>query len=209
MNTTTSSIARHQVTAIAPQDTPPVARMLARAFADDPVLAWSIPHPTRRQADSQRHFAAILDLYRPKGHVYADSRLRSAALWAPPEDPQVRTAQILRLLPRLAGLYRHRLPLVLAGLIRVQRRQPAEPFWYLAYLGTDPDHQGEGLASAVMAPVLDRCDRDQRPAYLEASKPDLIPLYERYGFEVTQEIRLPAGPPVWGMWRAPQQPARE
>ena len=209
MNTTTSPIARHQVTAIAPQDTPPVARMLARAFADDPVLAWSIPHPTRRQADSQRHFAAILDLYRPKGHVYADSRLRSAALWAPPEDPQVRTAQILRLLPRLAGLYRHRLPLVLAGLIRVQRRQPAEPFWYLAYLGTDPDHQGEGLASAVMAPVLDRCDRDQQPAYLEASKPDLIPLYERYGFEVTQEIRLPVGPPVWGMWRAPQQPAHE
>ena len=208
MAATIRPVPRHEVGVIARRDAPPVARMLARAFADDPVLAWSLPRSARRQACGQDHFAAILDLYRPKGHVYADSQLRSAALWAPPEAPQVSPAQLLRLLPRLAGLYRHRLPLVLAGLIRVQRRQPVEPFWYLAYLGTDPDHQGEGLASAVMAPVLTRCDRDQQPAYLEASKPELIPLYEHYGFEVTQEIRLPAGPPVWGMWRRPQQPTQ-
>jgi GNAT superfamily N-acetyltransferase len=206
MVTSTRTTCRHDVRSITFQDAPPVADVLARAFADDPVVAWSIPDPSWREARSPEHFSVILDLYLPKGHVYADARLRSAALWAPPEDRQVRASQIVRLLPRLARLYRHRLPLVLAGLVRVQRIQSDEPCWYLAYLGTDPDHQGEGLAGAVLAPVLDRCDRDRFPAYLEASKPALVPYYQRYGFEVIREIRLPLGPPVWVMRRAPQQP---
>ena len=32
-------------------------------------------------------------------------------------------------------------------------------------LGTDPDHQGRGLGSALMAPVLEHCDRDGVGAY--------------------------------------------
>jgi hypothetical protein len=142
MVTSTRTTCRHDVRSITFQDAPPVADVLARAFADDPVVAWSIPDPSWREARSPEHFSVILDLYLPKGHVYADARLRSAALWAPPEDRQVRASQIVRLLPRLARLYRHRLPLVLAGLVRVQRIQSDEPCWYLAYLGTDPDHQG-------------------------------------------------------------------
>jgi GNAT superfamily N-acetyltransferase len=172
------------------------------------VVAWSIPGPSRREAKGVDHVAAILELYLPKGHVYADVRRRSASLWAPPEDRQVRARHLVRLLPRLARLYRHRLPMVLAGLARAQRHQPAEPFWYLAYLGTDPGHQGEGLGAAVLTPMLDRCDRDQLPAYLEALKPSLVPFYQRYGFEVVQQIQLPAGPPVWALRRAPQPSVR-
>jgi hypothetical protein len=30
-----------------------------------------------------------------------------------------------------------------------------------------------------------------------------VPLYERHGFEVTKEHRLPGGPSMWLMWRPP------
>lgn len=202
---TTTTRRPHDVRVISRDDVPPVADLLARAFHDDPVVAWGIPDPARRAVCSARAFAAILELYVPKGHVYADARRLSATLWAPPDDGQVGPAAIARLLPQLARVYGARLPLVLAGLVRVQRHRPEQPHWYLAYLGTDPDHQGRGLAAAVLAPVLERCDRDQQPAYLEASKPELVPYYQRHGFEVVRQLRLPAGPRLWCMWRSPRE----
>jgi hypothetical protein len=55
-----------------------------------------------------------------------------------------------------------------------------------------------------MFPLLSRCDAEGVPAYLEASSPRNRALYERHGFEVTQEFRVGAdAPPIWGMWRDP------
>jgi hypothetical protein len=56
-----------------------------------------------------------------------------------------------------------------------------------------------------MQPVLEQCDTEGLPAYLESSKEKNIPLYERYGFKVTDELRLvKGGPPLWPMWREPR-----
>ena len=55
-----------------------------------------------------------------------------------------------------------------------------------------------------MAPVLERCDTDGVGAYLESSKESNIAFYSRHGFQVTEEIKLLAGPPMWKMWRDPR-----
>jgi GNAT superfamily N-acetyltransferase len=86
----------------------------------------------------------------------------------------------------------------------IEKRHPSEPHWHLGVLGTDPPAQGRGLGGAVMAPVLDTCDRDGLPAYLESSKDRNVPYYRRFGFEVTEELRYPGGPTVWAMWREPR-----
>ena len=41
---------------------------------------------------------------------------------------------------------------------------------------------------------LDRCDGEHAPAYLEASKAELVPYYQRFGFEQIGEIQIPDGP---------------
>jgi hypothetical protein len=57
-----------------------------------------------------------------------------------------------------------------------------------------------------MFPMLSRCDEQGLPAYLEASSPRNRALYERHGFEVTEELKLPrSGPPLWLMWREPRR----
>jgi ribosomal protein S18 acetylase RimI-like enzyme len=81
---------------------------------------------------------------------------------------------------------------------------PTEPHVYLFVLGARPTHQGQGLGSALLRHVLDRCDADGTPAYLEDTNTRNRDLYRRHGFAQTGEIRLPDGPPLYPMWRDPR-----
>jgi GNAT superfamily N-acetyltransferase len=93
----------------------------------------------------------------------------------------------------------------LFGVLELMAEQhPTESHWYLIFLGTRPGWQGRGLGSAVMRPVLETCDDWGLPAYLEATSEHNKRLYQRHGFEVVGEIRLPDGPSLWPMWREPR-----
>jgi GNAT superfamily N-acetyltransferase len=187
-------------------EVPVLARVLARAFMDDPVATWSCPPERLRPSMLERFQELRLRQLLAHEEVWTTDGLACAALWAPPGH--VRTSprediELMRCLlrPRLVW----RLPRVSKGLLEVQRHHPSHPpHWYLAVLGTDPSEQGKGLGSAVMAPVLERCDADGVAAYLESSKERNIDFYARHGFRVTAELRLPRGPSVWPMWRDPQ-----
>jgi GNAT superfamily N-acetyltransferase len=89
------------------------------------------------------------------------------------------------------------------GLGRVERRHPHDRHLYLAVLGVDPDRQGTGVGSALLAPALELCDRERLPAYLETGKERNIAFYGRHGFRVIERLTLPAGPPAWLMRREP------
>jgi predicted N-acetyltransferase YhbS len=70
-------------------------------------------------------------------------------------------------------------------------------------IGSDIAVRGHGFGQVLMRSRLDRVDAEHAPAYLESSKPENVPYYERFGFSITGEITLPGdGPTVWTMWRA-------
>jgi len=90
--------------------------------------------------------------------------------------------------------------------LQVESKHPKEPaHWYLGYLGTRCDSQGQGLGSAMLREVLEPADAAGVPAYLESSNERNLTLYRRHGFEVVEEIRaLGTGPTIWRMWRDPR-----
>jgi GNAT superfamily N-acetyltransferase len=66
-------------------------------------------------------------------------------------------------------------------------------------------HQGKGIGTQLMRPLLDRCDAEHMPAYLESTDIRNNPLYERLGYKVTEVLDVPhSGPRIWCMWREPQ-----
>jgi GNAT superfamily N-acetyltransferase len=88
----------------------------------------------------------------------------------------------------------------------MRSNRPTDPHFYLQGLGVDPPRQGEGLGSAVIGPVLRRCDANGNPAYLETAKDRNVGFYERHGFAVVGQARLPlAGPRMWFMRREPNR----
>jgi len=184
------------------EDFRPLAAMLARAFYDDPVTAWFYPNPERRLVHARRFFAIRLRQLADQELIFTTSDHTGAALWTLPGRWREDLRQSLMLLPMLPVLL-PRIARSTRAVREIERRHPVVAHFYLSVLGTDPDQQGGGIGSALLTPVLDRCDSDGVAAYLESSKESNIGFYVRHGFTVTERIDLPDGPPLWFMWRDP------
>jgi GNAT superfamily N-acetyltransferase len=185
---------------------PELAKMLSRAFFDDPVVSWIWQPEALRERAFERYQQIRLRQLLGDEEVWTTAGLDCAALWAPPKrwrkTPLEELAQV--------GAFAHprllvRVPHVAFAWFRLEQHHPPRPpHWYVAVLGTEPAAQGHGLGSAVLAPVLEQCDADGVGAYLESSKERNIDFYARHGFRVTDELRLLRGPRAWGMWRDPR-----
>jgi GNAT superfamily N-acetyltransferase len=194
----TASLAALRARKATAADLPDVTDTLALAFYDDPVVTWIIDDGPRRQQLLPGFFRAIAESYLAYNETYSVDEGASAAVWAPPgaEDD----VELPAVLGAVVEEYAERLFEIL-GLM--EEKHPVEPHYYLFLLGTRPERQRRGLGSSLMAPVLQTCDRDRVPAYLEATSECNKQLYLRHGFEVTDEIPLPSGPTMWAMWRLP------
>jgi GNAT superfamily N-acetyltransferase len=187
------------------RDVPALAKTLSRAFLDDPVSVWACPPQKLRPVTLEGVFATRLRQTLPHGEVWTVSGTLGAALWAPPALWKTTSRQDAALArPLLRPRLLPRLPMVVAGLLSIERKHPHEPHWYLSVLGTDPEAQGRGVGSALLRPVLEQCDADGVSAYLESSKERNLDFYARHGFRVTERLTLPRGPSIWAMWREPR-----
>jgi ribosomal protein S18 acetylase RimI-like enzyme len=194
----------HDIRAARLDDIDALASTLTRAFDDDPLTMWLFPDVNARRRKLPSFFRALLRASMPLGEVYTTGDTRSVAIWNPPGTFPMGWATDARLGFNTARLVGLRITACARGLMYFASHHPKERHWYLQMLGTDPACQGRGAASAIIAPVLERCDREHERIYLESSKEGNIPFYVRHGFEVTEEVRVPRGPMVWAMWRDPR-----
>jgi GNAT superfamily N-acetyltransferase len=192
---------------VTPSEVGDVARALASAFFDDPHFCWIVRDERKRLRRLERGFATFIEhVWLPHDESYAHAQLSGAALWMPPETWHLSLWTQLRLAPATISALGGDSPRLLKALTFIERKHPRHPrHWYLPIIGVVPGWQGRGFGAALMRPILERCDRDRTPAYLEASSPRNRALYERHGFEVMEECRYADdGPPLWRMWREPQ-----
>lgn len=188
----------------------PVATAVARGFHDNEVWSWVIPdHRRRMRVMDDIYRARLRHLYIPRGQAWTTPGTAGGALWIPPGEPK-RTfrdqlAETAAALPRI-GIGGARRGARIERLL--EAHQPREPHWYLEVLSIDPAHQRQGHGATLLEPVLTRCDTEEAPAFLETNRESNLPYYRRFGFELTERISLPDGPPLWLMWRDPRPRAQ-
>ncbi|MER5446016.1 GNAT family N-acetyltransferase [Streptomyces sp. NPDC002766] len=183
-----------------------VVRLLDEAFQDDPVSGWVFPGDEYRRTTHHRLMAAFTGIVLAEGRIDVTEDGSACALWlavpAGAHDPDDDGAQQLR-----AAVDPDNERVELIGRLTADIHPAGRAHEYLWMIGVQPGRQGEGLGTALIRHVLDRCDREDLPAYLEASSARSRALYERLGFEPARApLALPDGPTMWPMWREPRTP---
>lgn len=190
---------------VEPHEIEAVSRAAAEGFYDDPIMAWVFRDDDTRLRRLERAFEFFVgDIWFPHGHCYTQDRIAGAAFWLPPGTWHLGVLAQLRLMPGMIAGTRGAVVRLMRLLNVMEAKHPQEEHYYLPVIAVAPAWQGRGFGAALMRPVLERCDAEGLPAYLEATTPRNRALYERQGFELLDVIHAPgAGPPMWRMWREP------
>jgi ribosomal protein S18 acetylase RimI-like enzyme len=194
------------VRSVEKRDIPRLAEVLALSFNDDPAMRWATREDSKRLPALRDLYAYNIEVELEYGEEKTTEDLKACAIWLPPRAMNEPNSPLytLRMLPhyiRWCGLNKLSRWFTFGELC--QSKRPKTPHYYLDFIGVHPDKQGQGYASTLLRHTLTRLDAEKQPAYLESSNPRNNRLYQRYGFQITDEIQLPNGPKLWCMWRNP------
>jgi ribosomal protein S18 acetylase RimI-like enzyme len=187
---------------VTPSNADQAVGAIVLAFSADPIARWFYPDPHRYLLHLPSFIRAFAGkAFEHNSAYYVDGYL-GAALWLPPDVHPDKDA--------LLALLQHSIPdekqqEIFAFIEQMDRSHPAKPHWYLPMIGVDPTSQGNGYGSALLKHALERCDGEGQLAYLEASSPTSIPLYQRHGFELAGTIQVGSSPPLFPMLRKPRR----
>jgi ribosomal protein S18 acetylase RimI-like enzyme len=185
-------------------DLPTAQRLLAGAFRDNPLNRAVIGGSARGRLQANSHG---MRAHLPQAERYglllsarADGRLVGVlsstppgAYPLPPPSIGVRLrcllGQGLRVSHRWAKVYE-----------LLRDHHPVERHWYLGTIGVDPELQGRGIGTELLAAWLQLVDADGSPAYLETDAAENLSFYRRAGFDIIEKMGI-LGVPVWAMRR--------
>ena len=174
---------------------------LTLAFSADPANRWCWP-------GTAEYLTAFPEFVRALGGkafaaecAFEIAGGAGAALWLPPGvEPD--EAELIAIIQRSVHACRQHDVFELVR--QMGQFHPQTPHWYLPFVGVEPLQQNRGLGALLLRPILERCNLERLPAYLESTNPRNIPFYESLGFRRVGMIQSGASPKILPMLREPQ-----
>jgi ribosomal protein S18 acetylase RimI-like enzyme len=194
--TTTSAVRR-----AGRDDIDTVADIITDAFDHLAVIRYLVPDPARRRTVPHDWYRLHIDhAVGGAGQVFLTENATAAAVWfdrtSKPGDPDGYDNRLAEIagddLPRFRHLD-----------AQMDAYHPAGAHWHLLFLAVRPDHQSQGLGSALMDHTHRRLDDEHTPAYLEATSEQNRRLYQRHGYTEMTPPTIPVidGTVLYRMWR--------
>jgi GNAT superfamily N-acetyltransferase len=196
------------------RDVPRIAATLTVALADSRWTRWALPDDGRMQRLTRLNELDAGHRGVATRSAWVTDEVTAVAVWEPPDGaadtaplPADVSAALARELPYLRA---DRAPAVADTAAMIATARPTEPHWWLAHLGVRPSSRRQGLAAAVLAPVLVRCDAEGTLAAAAVYSWANARFLRGFGFEVTLSTRTADGDlPLWVMVRQPQRPVMD
>ena len=143
--------------------------------------------------------------------IYADSEeLNGFAIWLPLGFTGSKTLPFL--MNGGVGLVLHSGPGIIARLLtyetfamKLKKTYTDHVDWYLYNLSVSRKAQGKGIASKLLQPMLEFCDRENMVCYLETNKEANVSLYRHYDFQLAEQKLVPKSNVMhYAMTRSPK-----
>ena len=180
------------IAALDASDLPAAARVLTRAFRDNPgmlaILRGDPPELRERLLEPcMVGFTRAALRWGVAEVARLDGEIRGVSLSFLPGEfpPPFWSMFVMARGPLLAGPRR---ALRFARVDHTQRQNhPRDRHAYLWFLAVDPAAQGRGLGSALLESLARKAAAERVQCYLETDKASLVRLYERHGYAVKGE----------------------
>ena len=187
------------------RDVPRIAATLTVALADSRWTRWALPDDGRMQRLTRLHELDAGHRGVSTAGAWVTDDVTAVAVWEPPAGtaplPTDVAAALARELPYLAA---DRSAVVGETTALVTAARPDDPHWWLAHLGVRPTSRRQGLAAAVLAPALVRCDADGVLAAGAVFSWANVRFLRGFGFEVTTTTQTADDAlPLWVLRREP------
>lgn len=193
------------------RDVPRIAATLTVAFADSRWTRWALPEDGRMQRLTRLHELDAAHRGVSTRSAWVTEDVDAVAVWDPPPEAAATSSLPADVQAALAG----ELPYLRADRARivsdtealVDAARPPQPHWWLRHLGVRPSARRRGLAAAVLAPVLVRCDAEQTVAAAAVFSWANVRFLRGFGFQVAAELRTADDElPLWVLVRQPLPP---
>lgn len=187
------------------RDVPRIAATLTVALADSRWTRWALPDDGRMQRLTRLHELDAGHRGVATRSAWVTDDVTAVAVWEPPSGTAPLPADVRAALDReLPYLAADRATAVRETAVLIESARPAEPHWWLAHLGVRPTARRRGLAAAVLAPVIVRCDAEGTPAATAVHTWANVRFLRGFGFAVTAELRTSDDElPLWVLVRQP------
>lgn len=202
----------HDVRTARQEDYPQLVETLSKAFDTDPHIAWLVRSDAKRASAYRQFFTMMLHgLAQPHGEILTSKSLNGVAVCYPPGRAKINLWKQAIVAPQfIKAVGWNKLMSRMVGVEKMEYHHLKEPHYYLQAIGVDPNDQGKGVGRALLKPILQRCDVQNTPAYLETSTAKNVSYYEGHGFQVIQSLQMPdKGPKLWLMKRTPRSQVHE
>jgi len=184
------------------------AENLTLAFFNYPMIEYLFPNRKTRFKKSYRYFKGIINYGRLFGDSYAISKeaegiiiLLSSKMAHFPFKETMRSG--IPLMFALSGIrFLLRTRIHERHQYNFYKKHTNFPHNYLMLLGVNPKYQGCGYAKLLINQVLEKCEKDSLPCYLETYLPKNVSIYQKFNFEVVEESTIPKTDiKFWGLLR--------
>lgn len=172
------------------------SRLLGRAFQDDPLMVYIVPHADKRRRKLPAFFRVVLRYCLHYGAVYTTESLDGMACCLPPGQTNPSIIRLLRIIlggsPWLPGPSELSRSLHAARYTDEMHASAAPgPHWYLWVLGVEPENHGRGTGGRLLQTVIQQAREQGMPCYLETENPRNVPFYQKHGFRLVREVAIP------------------
>jgi ribosomal protein S18 acetylase RimI-like enzyme len=174
---------------------------LTLAFSGDPPSRWAWTDPQQYLEAFPRFARAFGGGAIDHGTALYYQGFCGVALWLPPGAAPDEESLVKVIEETVAD---ERKGVMFSMFEQMDAFHPREAHWHLPLIGVDPADQGKGIGSALLSHILNVCDGQEVLAYLEATSPRNVLLYERHGFETVGSIQVADSPRIIPMLRKPR-----
>ncbi|EHQ24678.1 GNAT family N-acetyltransferase [Mucilaginibacter paludis] len=168
-----------------------VVRLLTQAFEDNQSVNYIVRNGARRTERIMALMDYSFEMCSLFGEVWLSDDRKACALLLYPQNKKTTLSAILldvKLIFNAIGI--GGIKKAMEREKKIKAKQPKGSKMYLWFIGVDPAEQHKGIGEKLLKEVIASAGEKHLPLYLETSTVSNLPWYERYGFQIYDQLEL-------------------